>query len=128
MLIDYQKLLLDPIYNTLGVTAALTLADSTVIMGLTVIDKTAGVQLGDHDAQLDTLEPACCVRHATLTTLGLVPVDLEGGSIEFNGSRWKIKAYPKRPVPSGARKGELLLILGNETVIPDPATSSDSSS
>jgi hypothetical protein len=124
-LIDYQTLLLDPIYRTLGVAAAITLGDSaeTVVSGLTVIDKTDGVQLGDHDAQVDTLEPACCIRYSELTANDLRPVDLEGGSIEFNGSRWKIKAYPKRPVPSGARKGELLLILANETEIESDSSS-----
>lgn len=125
-MIDYQALLLDPIYATLGVPAKLTLANATAYPGLKVIDKTSGVTIGDHDAQVDTLEPACCIRYATLTALGLVPVNLEGATIEFNGSRWKIKSYPKRPVPSGARKGELLLMLGNETVIPEAESESSS--
>lgn len=118
-MIDYQALLLDPIYATIGVPAAITLDDSaeTVVSGLTVIDKTSGVTLGDHDAQVDTLEPACCIRHAELTSNGLAPVDLEDATIEFNGSRWKIKSFPKRPVPSGSRQGEVLLILANETVV-----------
>jgi hypothetical protein len=95
----------------------------TTDVEVTVIDKTGGVSLGDHDSKVETLEPAACIRYSELTSNGLTPLDLDGGSLEFNGSSWKIKSWPKRPVPSGARKGELLLILGNETV-----TESDSSS
>jgi hypothetical protein len=85
------------------------------ITDLTVIDKTGGVALGDHDAQVDTLEPACCIRHAELTANEVTIAELDGAFIAFNGSRWRIKGMPKRPVPNGARKGEVLLILGNET-------------
>jgi len=112
-------MLLDPLYTTLGVAAVITLetdSDSDALtFDVTVIDKTGGVSLGDHDSKVETIEPAACIRFAELTSNGLAPVDLEGASIEFNGSSWKIKSWPKRPVPNGARKGELLLILGNET-------------
>ena len=126
MTIDYQALLLDPIYATIGVAAVITLdtdSDSEApTFDVTVIDKTGGVSLGDHDSKVETLEPAACVRYSELTSNGLSPVDLDGASIEFNGSSWKIKSWPKRPVPSGARKGELLLILGNETVTESEST------
>lgn len=119
MLIDWQALLLDPLYASLGVSAVLTLAvdDSSDprSFDVVVIDKTAGVALGDHDAQVETLEPAACIRRSELTSNGLTPVDLDGASLAFNGSSWKVKGWPKRPVPSGAKEGELLLILGNET-------------
>lgn len=113
--------MLDPIYATLGVPATLTLPaqdssdDEHVITGLTVIDKTSGVTLGDHDAQVDTLEPAACIRRAELDANEITIAELDGASIEFNGSRWNVKGTPKRPIPNGARKGEILLILGNET-------------
>lgn len=122
--LDYQALLLDPIYSVLGVPAKLGLPDGeTFVEGFTVIDKTAGVQLGDKESKVDSIEPACCIRNKELADAGLAPSDLDGGTIEFNGSRWRIVGYPKRPVPSGARKGEVMFILSNEIV-----TESDSSS
>lgn len=115
---DYQALLLDPIYAALGVPAKLGLSDGvTFYEGLTVIDKTSGVQLGDKDSKIDSIEPACCIRHKELTDAGLAPSDLDAGTVEFNGSRWTIVGYPKRPVPTGARQGEVLLILSREVVI-----------
>jgi hypothetical protein len=90
-------------------------AAETEITDLTVIDKTGGVTIGDHDAQIDTLEPACCIRHAELIANTLTISDIDGAAIAFNGSRWKIKGASKRPVPNGAKKGEVLLILANET-------------
>ena len=124
-MIDYEALLLDPIYLTLGVPATIELADGvTVFEGLTVIDKTAGIELGDKESKVDSIEPACCIRHAELTAKGLVPSALEDGKISFNGSQWSIVAYPKRPVPSGSRKGEVLLILSREVVLPEESDSS----
>lgn len=118
MSIDWAKMHLDPIYATLGVPAVVLLADSGgTVTGLTVIDKTAGVQLGEHDTQVDTLTPACCIRASEWDALGFHALDFEEASIEFNGSRWAIKGFPKRPVPAGgASRGEILLILSNETV------------
>jgi hypothetical protein len=128
-MIDYQALLLDPLYATLGVPAVVTLADATTSFeGLTVIDKTSGLQFGSTEAKVDTVEPACCIRAKQWSALGRTTADFEGATIEFNGSRWDIVAYPKRPVPSGARQGEILLILSNETVVEDDSPSSDSSS
>jgi hypothetical protein len=114
---DYQTLLLDPQYAAFGVPATIGMSDGvTFFEGFTVIDKTGGVQLGDKESKVDSLEPACCIRHVELTAKGIAPGDLDGGTIEFNGSRWTIVAYPKRPVPSGARQGEVMLILSREIV------------
>lgn len=116
-MVDYQTQLLDPIYLTLGVPGVITLADDTVVDGLTVIDKTAGVLTGDNAAKVDTLEPGCCIRAAEWYAKGRTFADFEGASVEFNGSRWDIVAYPKRPTPTGAKTGEVLLILQHETEI-----------
>lgn len=123
-MIDYKALLLDPIYQTIGVPASVIMPDSdeTTYEGLTVIDKTAGVALGDQPVQVESLEPAAAVRAAELSTRGIDPTDLDGAFIEFNGFRWTIKGRHNRPVPSGARDGELLLILSNE----QPASESSS--
>lgn len=118
-MIDWNALMLDPVYAALGVPAVITIAGSgDVIDGLTVIDKTAGVLLGEHDTQVDTLTPACCIRASEWDAAGQTALDLEGASIAFNGSRWNITGFPKRPVPAGgASRGEILLILSNETVL-----------
>jgi hypothetical protein len=119
--IDFEALMLNPLYATLGVPATLTLpaqdsSDEEVqITGLTVIDKTGGLTHGDHDVQIDSLEPACCIRRAELIANEITIAELDGASIAFNGSSWVIKGTPKRPTPNGSRKGEVLLILGNET-------------
>lgn len=128
-MVDYQAMLLDPIYEVLGVDATVTLEDGvTSFEGLTVIDKTSGVQLGDQGTKVDSIEPACCIRYAEWKDRGRTPDDFEGATIAFNGSSWKIVGFPKRPVPSGARAGEILLILSSETVLPESDDSSDSES
>lgn len=124
MTVDYQAMLLDPIYATLGVPARVTLADGVTQFDVTVIDKTSGVEAGDKDAKVDTVLPAACVRAAEWKTHGKRPVDFEGASIEFNGSRWEVDSYPKRPVPTGGQTGEILLILGHETEIEESDSSS----
>lgn len=124
-MIDYQATLLDPIYSVLGVPAKIELADGvTVFEGLTVIDKTSGIELGDKESKVDSIEPGCCIRHSELTAKGLTPSALDGGKITFNGSQWAIVAYPKRPVPSGSRQGEVMLILSREVVVDEESDSS----
>lgn len=122
---DWQTLHLDPIYAVQGVSADVTLADSdaTVVTGLTVIDKTAGIQTGANEVKVDTIEPACCIRASEWKARGYVPLDFEDASIAFNGSRWKIVGFPKRPVPSGgSMRGEIMLILSGETVIDEESS------
>jgi hypothetical protein len=131
--IDFQTLMLDPIYATLGVPASITIpadgsSDELTITDLTVIDKTSGLTVGEHDAQVTTIEPACCIRRAELDANGLSLASLDRASIEFNGSRWTIKGTPKRPIPNGAKKGEILLLLGNEVEISDSPSSDSPSS
>lgn len=107
-MIDFAALLLDPVYDTLGVEASLE-ASGTVT--LTVLDKTEGVMLESQNGgfQLATSKPAACVRISELTANSLTRADLRDAQITFNGNDWKIVATQPKPLPSGS--GELYLIL-----------------
>lgn len=106
---DFQALLLDPIYSIQGVEATLTLESSSEIT-LTVIDKTAGVDVGD-GAEVQTLLPAAVVRVVELTTAGVDRTRLRGALLDFNGGNWEIKSYRPKPTLNGEADGELYLFL-----------------
>lgn len=107
-MIDFGALLLDPIYDALGVEAALEAAGTVT---LTVLDDTAGVMLesGNSALQLATTKPAARVRLAELATNNIAREDLKGAAISFNDHDWKIVATQPKPTPDGG--GELYLIL-----------------
>jgi hypothetical protein len=107
-MIDFSALLLDPIYDELGVEASLEAAGTVT---LTVLDKTEGVILESPNGplQMATAKPAACVRMSELETNEILREDLKGAAITFNGNTWKIVATQPKPVPSGV--GELYLIL-----------------
>lgn len=107
-MIDFSALLLDPIYNELGVEAELE-AGGTVT--LTVLDKTEGVMLESPNSplQMATTKPSACVRMSELAANEIRREDLKNAAITFNGNTWRIVATQPKPVPSGA--GELYLIL-----------------
>lgn len=107
-MIDFAGLLLDPIYDALGVCATLY-ASSTVT--LTVLDKTEGVLLESANSPigLATSKPAATVRLSELAANSLTRETIKGRLITFNGFTWVIKATQPKPVPSGP--GELYLIL-----------------
>lgn len=100
----------DTIYAHLGVDATLVIAGTP--HSLTVIDKTAGVQIAEGgDLSITTIEPACAVRTAELGTKGIDLTQLKGGSITFNGKAWRIENRQTRPSPHGEMIGEVYLIL-----------------
>lgn len=102
----------DAIYASLGVQA--TLSIGTEEISLTVIDKTAGVQVSDWSAKsidVITIRPACAVRVYELTGQGASLEDLYGATIEFNGSAWRIENRMMKPSPAGQGDGEVYLIL-----------------
>lgn len=104
---DYQALLLDPIYDRLGVAAELTIGSADPV-DLTVIDKTAGVNVGDQ-VEVQTIRPVAAVREAELDEHEIAAEDLRGGSISFNGGSWQVHSFQRKPVPEGP--GEIWLIL-----------------
>jgi hypothetical protein len=110
MALDYDALLLDPIYDALGVDAVLDLGTAGTVE-LVVLDKTEGVLLEspNNGLQLATSKPAACVRVSELNANSLARADLKNLPIAFNGGSWKIVATQPKPVPTGS--GELYLIL-----------------
>ena len=110
-MIDYASLLYGPAFDVLGVPATLTLdvSDAEPVT-LTVLDKTAGVEVGDK-ITVSTILPAAMVRVSELTAAGVSASDLRGATITFNGKSWSIMRHEYRPSPNGEADGELLLIL-----------------
>jgi hypothetical protein len=110
----------DPLYAAFGVSATLTLAETNVsYSGLTVIDKTAGVELtgglpgttSRGDVSMLTILPACAVRAAELVANGIALSALKGSLITFNGNVWRIENRRAAPSPAGELVGEIYLIL-----------------
>lgn len=106
MSIDLQTTLYDPIYRLLPTAfdAQITLLESGLTKELRVIDKTAGVAVGD-GVQVSTVVPACDVRTSEVSAKGLVLENLKGASISFNGKTWDVIDHEMRPV------GEIRLFL-----------------
>jgi hypothetical protein len=106
----------DPLYAAFGVSATLTLAETNVsYSGLTVIDKTLGVELAGgtsrNDLSMLTILPACAVRAAELVANGIALSALKGSLITFNGNVWRIENRRAVPSPAGELVGEIYLIL-----------------
>jgi hypothetical protein len=109
----------DPLYDAFGVSASLMLAETNVSYSLTVIDKTAGVELAGGlpgttsrgDVTMQTIFPACAVRTAELVANGIALSALKGSRITFNGNVWRIENRRAVPSPAGELVGEIYLIL-----------------
>lgn len=112
-MIDFAAVLLDPIYATLGVPATLTLTDAREF-DITVIDKTAGVKLGEN-IEVATIAPCAAIRYAELQSLGMNKDDIIDGTLEFNGFTWTIRSVRPDPNPSGEKSGELMAVLSSQT-------------
>lgn len=110
---DWKATLLDPIYRAMGIPAVLVLASTdATYTGLTVIDKTTGIEVGSGgDLGISTIKPACAIRVEDLTSRSIDLIDLKGSQIAFNSKAWRIEHRVPRPLPSGESEGELLLIL-----------------
>src|SRR5262245_13178952 len=108
---DYQALLFDPNYTVHGVPVLLTLADVSEPVGLTAIDKTAGVDVGVAGAQVQTIKPAAVRSVAELTEKGLTIESLHKATLEMNGFQWTVASTRARPSPKGENDGEVFLIL-----------------
>lgn len=115
-MMDYQNTLYGPIYLAQGVDALLTLADNRMAE-IVVLDKTAGIDIGESGGQLQTIKPAAAVRVPDLTERGIEVTDLPRAKIFFNGFQWTVTSYKLRPSPNGERDGEAYLILTSRTVV-----------
>jgi hypothetical protein len=110
-LTDPFSTMLDVIYRQLGVTA--TIED--VAAAVTVVDKTAGVELEPNsgNVRVPTIVPAACVRRSELTARGVTNVGtLVGKNITFNSATWTIVSHKPKPNPQGGESlGEVYLFL-----------------
>jgi hypothetical protein len=113
MSVDYS-IMLDPQYTIHGVEAVLTVACGHPAKDVTVLDKSAGIALGEN-VEVQTMKPAACIRVAELAEHDIARADLPGGTIEFNDKVWKIEATMPRVTPTGEATGELLLLLSEES-------------
>ncbi len=109
---DYNSVLFDPIYAIQGVPATLRLDDWGEDISVTAIDKTSGVAVSvSGDPEIQTIRPAAAIRVAELTAAGVTRADIDTGTIEMNGTVWRLEATLPRPTPNGEDDGELWLIL-----------------
>lgn len=109
-MIDYELLMLSPIYSSLGLEATLTSVDGLPTL-ITIVDKSEGVVLdGVHGGQhFGAAKPAACVRVSELDENSVSRDSLKGATLSFSGKDWRIAATQPKPCPGS--KGELYLIL-----------------
>ena len=89
-MIDFDALVLGPVYDAFGEPAVLTLASASY--GVTVIDHTVGVEVEDGGIGLQTIRPAVDLRRSALQTLGIAVADLVGGALVLGGATWRVKS------------------------------------
>ena len=111
-MINWDTLVHAKNHAILGVPAVLRIDDWAEDISLTAIDRTSGISVGDiSDTGVETLQPAAAVRVKDLNAAGLNVDDIATGTIEMNGTLWRIIAPAPRPAPTGEGEGELLLLL-----------------
>ena len=90
-MIDFDALVLGPVYDTFGKPAVLTIGPSTY--DLVVVDYTKGVTVEDESAiGVQTIRPAADVRRTALVAAGIELDDLVDGQLALNGTTWRIKS------------------------------------
>jgi hypothetical protein len=76
---------------------------------LTVIDKTAGVEISQGAMLLPDKKPAACVRVSELDAKDLDRGKMKNGRLTFAGNAWNVESTGVKPKPGS--KGELILYL-----------------
>lgn len=112
-MVDFDALMLGPIYGSLGVPGVITLPDSRAF-NVTVIDKSAGIEVGTN-ATVPTVAPAAAVRYSELNSIGLSLDDIVDATLAMNGFTWTIIDMKKNPNPTGEKAGDVFLILSQQT-------------
>lgn len=110
---DWDDLMLDPIYDTLGVdveiegSAEASDTEPPVVFAGRVIDKTAGVKVEESGATgIFTVVPMMAVKTKDLTAQGLAPEDLLDLAVLLNGTTWIIQNHIPRPGIYGEPGGQ----------------------
>jgi len=109
---DYQALLYNPIYETLGVDATLITSGGDEYE-ITAQDRTVPTTASIQGAfEIQTFKPYALVRMAEIVGLGItVADDVLDGELTMSGRTWGIKSFEYRPAPTGINEGEVRLIL-----------------
>jgi hypothetical protein len=90
--IDFDVLVLGPVYDAFGEPAVLTAR--SVNYDLTVIDHTEGVTVDEGGMiGVQTIRPAVDVRRSAIVGLGIAFGDLVDAEVAFNGVIWRIKSF-----------------------------------
>jgi hypothetical protein len=90
-MVDFDAVVLDPVYQTFGELAVLSIGTSSY--DVVVIDNTKGVSVEDGSiAGMHTIRPAVDVRRSALAAHGLDASQLAGGQIVFATTAWRIKS------------------------------------
>jgi len=89
-MIDFDTLVLGPVYDAFGEPAVLTVGAASY--DLTVIDHTQGVEVEDSGVGVQTIRPAMDLRRSALQTLGIAVADLVGGELVLGGATWRVKS------------------------------------
>lgn len=110
MSIDWQTAIYDPLFGVFGVVATLDTGNETDI---TVIDQTAGIEIGTSSIDLPVISPAALVRAAELAEKEITEESLLEASLTIRGVTWTIKNVAAKPGPDGKGSGELMLLLVN---------------
>src|SRR6185312_12234584 len=69
LMLDFDALVLGPVYDTFGTPAVLTIGPAT--HQLIVVDYSKGMEIDEGGAGIQTIRPVADVRRATLVALGV---------------------------------------------------------
>ena len=90
-MLDFDQLVLGPVYETFGKAASLTIGPSTY--DLTVVDFIKGVTVDDGGVGIQTIRPAVDVRRKVIEPLGIDLDDLPGAALSLDGTDWTINTF-----------------------------------
>lgn len=112
---DYTAVLLDPIYDGLGVPALLTPnREGAEAAAVTVLDKTSTIEVSEA-FDVHTVRPAATVRMRSLIDAAIDVSEVDGGTLEFSDRLWRIDSHRMKPSPDGEASGEVLMWLLDES-------------
>ena len=90
-MLDFDALVLGPVYGTFGSPAVLTIGP--LAYDLVVVDYTKGVIVEDNNAiGVQTVRPAADIRRTALVAAGIALDDLIDAEVALSGTIWRIKS------------------------------------
>lgn len=107
---DFDALLYEALDDQLGVTGTLTpKGGAPVVVTVREASKTV-----TEEGRVDvvTVAPKAKVRMSVLAAAGVGIAALNGGTLAYNGTTWRIDDAQRRPAPHAGEAGEVLLYLG----------------